>query len=165
VLFQKAAAKNIFAITAGPVGFSAIWIVFDPRGMSFDKYFDVSDAMDEIEKFVAFGIGVAPRATQKSYMDLSKLNVGSRIAPSAGLACNLAAGAVGSAVIKILLKKGRLKTAPCYHQFDPFANRFVVGRLRAGNRHPLQMLKRWALKRFIRKQMQILAKSENLIIK
>ena len=46
LLFQKANQKGIWSITAGPVGFSAVWITFDPAGMSFDLYFDLNDQMD-----------------------------------------------------------------------------------------------------------------------
>jgi molybdopterin/thiamine biosynthesis adenylyltransferase len=153
-LFRQAASQGIYGITAGPVGFSAIWIVFDPRGMSFDRYFDMSDSMDLMDTFVAFGTGVAPRATQRSYMDLQNLDVNARIAPSSSLACQLAAGAVGSEVIKILLNKGKVRPAPYYHQFDPFVNRFAHGRLRGGNRNPLQLLKRWLLKRLLRQHIR-----------
>ena len=147
-LFQQAARQTIYGITAGPVGFSAIWIVFDPQGMTFDRYFDLNDTMDSTDMFVAFGTGVAPRATQRSYMDLKNLSVETRVAPSSSLACHLAGGAVGSVAVQLLLKKGRVQAAPYYHQFDPYVNRFVHGRLRGGNRHPMQRFKRWMLKRF-----------------
>lgn len=151
MLFHMAASRGIHAITAGPVGFSGIWIVFDPAGMAFDEYFDISDNMDQLEKVVAFGVGVAPKATQSQYMDLRAFDVAARVGPSSGVACQIAAAAVGCEAVKILLRKGRVKTAPHYHQFDPFVGRFAHGRLRGGNRHPLQRLKRWWLTRYLRR--------------
>ena len=149
LLFSTARSQGIYAITAGPVGFSAIWIIFDPQGMSFENYFDLSDSMNQLEKVVAFGVGVAPKATQRSYMDLDALDIDARTGPSSSVACHIAAGAVGCEAIKILLGKGRVNSAPYYQQFDVFLGRFVHGRIRGGNRHPLQRIKRWWLTRFL----------------
>ncbi|KKK81535.1 hypothetical protein LCGC14_2812470, partial [marine sediment metagenome] len=120
LLFSTARSQGIYAITAGPVGFSAIWIIFDPQGMSFENYFDLSDSMNQLEKVVAFGVGVAPKATQRSYMDLDALDIDARTGPSSSVACHIAAGAVGCEAIKILLGKGRVNSAPYYQQFDVF---------------------------------------------
>jgi len=148
LLFRMAASKEIYAITAGPVGFSGIWIVFDPSGMSFDRYFDLSDQLSPLEKVIAFGVGVAPKATQRSYMDLAELDPSSHAGPSSSLACHIAGGAAACEAIKILLGRGCVKCAPFYHQFDPFLGRLAVGRLYFGNRHPWQRFKRWWLARF-----------------
>ena len=111
LLFRTAAARKIFAITAGPVGFSGIWIVFDPAGMTFDRYFDLSDDLDPLEKIVAFGVGVAPEATQRSYMDLAALDPAGRAGPSSSLACHIAGGAAACEAVKILLGRGRVRCA------------------------------------------------------
>jgi molybdopterin/thiamine biosynthesis adenylyltransferase len=149
MLFRQAAQQNVFGITGGPVGFSGIWIVFDPQGLSFDRYFDFSDAMDPVDKLVAFVTGVAPKATQRSYIDMSYVDFRSRTAPSCAAACHLAAGAIGCEAIKILLKKGSVRAAPYYQQFDAFKGQLATGYLRGGNRHPLQRLKRFLLKRYL----------------
>ncbi len=151
LLFREAAAQGIYAITGGPVGFSGIWIVFAPDGMTFDRYFDLTDDMDALDNLVAFGVGVAPKATQRSYMDLSRLDINSRAAPSCSSACHLAAGAIACEAVKILLKKGVVRPAPYYCQFDPFVGRFARGRLWGGNRHPVQRIKRWLLRKFLEK--------------
>lgn len=152
LLFRLAAAQQIYAITAGPVGFSAIWITFAPTGMSFDRYFDFSDAMGPAEKLASLAIGVAPRATQRAYMDMRAVNLHERVGPSSSLACHIAAGAMACEVVKILLKRGPVRSAPYYQQFDAYLGRFVSGRLRGGNRHPLQRLKRRWLMRLFQRQ-------------
>ena len=152
-LFRLAASKGIHAITAGPVGFSAVWIVFGPGRMSFDRYFDLTDDMSPLEKLIAFGVGVAPRATQRSYMDLEALDIEARTAPSCTLACQLAAGALACEATKILLGRGRVRVAPHYQQFDAYLGRFVQGRLRGGNRHPLQRIKRWIMKKYLERRI------------
>ena len=146
LLFRKARERGIYALGAGPVGFSTVWVVFDPRGMTFDRYFDLSDRMDAIEKFVAYVIGMAPSSRHPRYMDLSYLDVENQTGPSAGLACHLASGVVTAEVLKVLLGRGRVYPAPFYHQFDAYLGRFVRKRLVGGNRHPLQWIKRrWLL--------------------
>jgi len=150
LLFRLAAERGIMALGAGPVGFSTVWVTFAPDGMSYDRYFDFSDEMDEVEKFVAYIMGMAPAATQRTYLDPSYVNFESQSGPSVCCACHLAAGVVGAEVAKILLGRGRLRVAPCYFQFDPYIGRLVRGRLRGGNRHPLQRLKRWWVTRYLR---------------
>ncbi|HUT92112.1 MAG TPA: ThiF family adenylyltransferase [Thermoguttaceae bacterium] len=152
-LFRLAASRGVYGITAGPVGFSAIWISFAPDGMSFDRYFDFSDDMDQVEKVVAFGVGVAPKRTQRTYMDLRYFDIVAHTGPSVCPACQIAAGAVASEAMKILLKKGRVRSAPYYFQFDPFLGRLAHGRLVGGNRHPIQRFKRWWLTRYLRKRI------------
>lgn len=147
ILFRHAAECGLFSVTAGPIGFSTAWLVFDPAGMSFDHYFDISDDMDHIDKLIAFAVGLAPRATQFSYMDLKNVSLQSRTGPSTSLACQLAAGVMGAETVKILLGRPNIRSAPRYQQFDPYVGRLAKGRLIGGNRHPLQRLKRWWLAR------------------
>jgi molybdopterin/thiamine biosynthesis adenylyltransferase len=152
LLFRKARERGIYALGAGPVGFSTVWVIFAPHGMTFDRYFDLTDDMDEVEKFVAYVAGMAPSSTQRSYMDLAHLNVSRRTGPSAGLACHLASGVVAAEVLKILLGRGRIYAAPHYHQFDAYLGRYVRKRLIGGNRHPLQRLKRRWLASYLRRR-------------
>ena len=42
LVFREARRRGIWALTAGPIGFSAAWLVFSPTGMSFDDYFDLA---------------------------------------------------------------------------------------------------------------------------
>jgi hypothetical protein len=116
--------------------------------MSFDAYFDLDDSMTRLDQLVAFATGLAPRATHRRYMDLTKVDGSRRHAPSAGLACQLCGGVVAAEVVKILLDRSPILPAPWYFQFDPYRLVFRKGRLRGGNRHPLQRLKRWLTRRF-----------------
>ena len=149
LLFRKARDRAIHALGAGPVGFSTVWVIFGPKSMTFDRYFDLSDRMNDIEKFVAYVVGMAPASLQRNYMNLAYLDVENRTGPSAGLACHLASGVVAAEVLKILLQRGRIRAAPFYHQFDAYRGRYVCKRLAAGNRNPLQRLKRRWLVNYI----------------
>ena len=153
LIFREAAKRGIWAITAGPIGFSTAWLVFDPNGMSFDQYFDLHDEMSKEEKLIAFAVGLTPKATQRSYIDLSKVDLNSGAAPSVGLACQLASGAAAAEVVKVLTGAGKLRPAPYYQQFDVRKMKFVQGRLLRGNRGPLQQLKRRILKSICNKNV------------
>jgi hypothetical protein len=150
LIFSRAAARGIHAISAGPFGFSCVWIVFDPKGMSFHRYFDLARAKDAEEKFSSFVIGMAPKGTQMSYTDISHVDVTAHTGPSLALACELASGVMGAEVLKILLGRGRVFSAPYVQQFDPYVGKLVRTRTPWGNRHPLRRLKRWLLVRYLR---------------
>ena len=148
-LFKLAADQGIHAITAGPAGFGAVWLVFSPAGMSFDRYFDLSDDRSAIDGVAAFIAGVAPSGTQRTYMDMGALNLRDRVGPSSSLACHIAAGVMACEAVKILLNRSGICEAPYYQQFDPYVGRFVQRRLRGGNRHPWQRFKRRRLAKFL----------------
>lgn len=153
LLFRKARERGIYGLGAGPVGFGTVWVIFDPKGMPFDRYFDLGDHLDALEKFVAYVVGMAPAVLQRPYMDLRYLDFARRTGPSAGLACHLASGVVAAEVLKILLGRGPIYAAPCYHQFDAYRGRYVRKRLLGGNRHPLQRMKRWWLAGRLKRQL------------
>ena len=83
--------------------------------MSFDRYFDVHDDMPQMDQFVAFAVGLAPRATHLPYMDLNEVDMADQAeGSSTGLACQLASGVIGAEAIKGLLQKPSLRAAPYY---------------------------------------------------
>jgi molybdopterin/thiamine biosynthesis adenylyltransferase len=149
LLFAEARKRGAWVVTAGPIGFSAAWLVFSPTGMSFDEYFDLDGITDPLDRIVSFLVGLAPRATQRAYMDLSKADPASGRGPSAGLACQLCAGVAAAEILKILLGRSPVLSVPWYSQFDAYRQVFRHGRLRGGNRHPWRRL----LRHFVRKQL------------
>jgi molybdopterin/thiamine biosynthesis adenylyltransferase len=151
LLFREAQRRDIWAVTAGPLGFSTAWLAFSPHGMSFDEYFDLNDSMTLVDQLIAFAVGLAPRATHLPYMDLAQVDLPSGRGPSVGLACQLCSGVVAAEVLKIILNRSVVAPAPHYFQFDAYRQVLRRGRLRWGNRHPLQRLKRWLLRRRLTK--------------
>jgi molybdopterin/thiamine biosynthesis adenylyltransferase len=147
LLFREARQRGRWSVTAAPLGFSTAWLTFDPKGMSFDDYFDLNDSMSRVDQLIAFLVGLAPRATQRTYMDLSAADPARRRGPSAGLACQLCSGVTAAEVLKILLKRTPLRPAPAYSQFDAYRQIFRKGYLPWGNRNPVQRLKRWLVKK------------------
>lgn len=155
LVFREARKRGIWAVTAGPHAFGTGWLVFSPTGMSFDEYFDIHDNMTEDEKIVAFAVGSAPSPLHLAYVDLKTyFKPETKAGASLGLACNLCAGVTAAQVIKIILGKSDLFPAPTYFQFDAYRQKLKRGRLRGGNRHPWQRLKRWWLLKEMRKAAQ-----------
>ncbi|MBK9695277.1 MAG: ThiF family adenylyltransferase [Elusimicrobia bacterium] len=142
MVFNRARAKGIPVVTAGPLGYSSALLVFSPDGMSFDDYFDVNDQTSNRDALIAFAVGLAPRSTHGRYMDFSRVSFNRRRGPSLDVACQLCSALAVTEAMRLILKKEGLAPAPVYRQFDPYLNRFVTGRLRWGNRGPLQRLRR-----------------------
>jgi molybdopterin/thiamine biosynthesis adenylyltransferase len=153
LLFRKARQHGAYAITSGPIGFSATLHVFSPTGMTFDRYFDLHDGMSSLEQVVAFAVGLAPKATQFRYMKLSAVNPESRTGPSISLACHLCSGLAATETLAILLNRRSPRVAPHYVQFDPYVRAYKRGYLWRGNRNPIQRVKRWWLLRVLSRRL------------
>ena len=142
LIFNRAREMGIPVVTAGPVGFSAAMLVFMPdQGMSFDEYFAIHDKMPLEEKLLAFLIGLAPRTSQKGYIDPGRIDLYAQQGPSVAAACQLCSSVAATEAVRILLKRPGVRPAPDYFQYDPLVRKFYRGRLRMGNRHPWQRFK------------------------
>jgi len=144
----RCAARGIPAIIAAPLGMGTAFLVFRPGGMSFEDYFRLGGLSDE-HQAVNFLLGLAPKALHRRYLaDPSRVDLRGRRGPSTPASCELCAGVAAVEAIKLLLGRGRVRAAPWYHQFDPFAGRWTVARLAGGNAHPWQRLKIAVARRF-----------------
>jgi molybdopterin/thiamine biosynthesis adenylyltransferase/ubiquinone/menaquinone biosynthesis C-methylase UbiE len=151
ILYDAAERRGIPLVTAGPIGMSAAWLVFQPGGMSWRRYFRLDLGRTREDKLLLFAIGLTPKATQVSYIDPRSVSLAERRGPSLSLAVELCAGVASAEVLKIIVDRGTVAPAPRYQQFDVYQNRCVSGRLRWGNGGLLQRLKfhvyRWWLNR------------------
>lgn len=148
-LFREAARRGIYAVTAAPLGFSTAWLTFDPRGMSFDEYFDLHDDQSLFDQLVAFAVGLAPKSLHFPYFNWGAVNLAEHQGPSSALACQLCAGVVAAEAVKVLLGREKVRCAPCYAQFDAYRGLMKMGRLWLGNRHPMQRRSRARLRRML----------------
>jgi molybdopterin/thiamine biosynthesis adenylyltransferase len=149
MVFKKALEKGIPVITAGPMGFSSALLVFTPDGMGFDEYFDIREEDTYIERILKFAMGLAPRPTHFRYVNMDFVDLRAKRGPSLGCACQLCASLAVTEALRLLLGRKGVKPVPYFQQFDPYARKFVKGRLRMGNRHPLQRLKLWIAKNYM----------------
>lgn len=141
MLYREAYRKGLPVVGAGPIGFSMILLVFLPGKMTWHEYFAMDLAKNDVDKYVLFGLGNAPRATHLSYMDSNYVSLDKKIGPSIAAGVQLCGGVIGTEVIKLLLKRGKIYAAPYYQQFDAYKSKYVRGKLRWGNKGFLQRLK------------------------
>lgn len=137
-VFSACHARGIPAVTAAPLGVGVALLVFDPRGMSFEDYFDLEGRSAD-EQLLRFMVGLAPRVLQQTYVaDVSAVSFGERRGPSTPMACELCAGVAGGEAMKLLLGRGSVSYAPRGLQFDAYRQKMVRTWRPGGNRNPLQ---------------------------
>lgn len=140
-VFRRCGELGIPAITAGPIGFGTCYITFLPGQMTFEEYFRM-EGLPKEQQYARFLVGLAPKALHRGYLvDPSRLNLTEQRGPSSAAAVQLCAGVVGGEAVKILLKRGQVRAAPYYHQFDVHSGRFICRPLYFGNNNPLQRFK------------------------
>jgi molybdopterin/thiamine biosynthesis adenylyltransferase len=150
MIYREARRWGRPVLFAAPIGFSGTLHVFTADGMSFEDYFDFRPGMSYFERLIAFMVGLFPGATHWSYMDTRPVSITERTGPSLSCACHTGAGLLGAEALVILLKRRPPVSAPTFTQFDPYALRYVRGKLRWGNRGPIQRLKRFLVARKFR---------------
>ncbi len=151
ILYDAAERRKMPLVTAGPIGLSVAWLVFVPGGMRWRDYFRFDLAQTPLDKLILFALGLTPRATQMSYIDRKYVDLPGHRGPSLSLAVQLCAGVAAGEVLKLILGRGNVAPAPCYHQFDVYRGRYVTGKLRWGNSGWLQRIKFFIARRWISK--------------
>ena len=132
-VFARCAELGIPALTAAPVGMGVGLLVFTKESMSFEDYFRF-EGQPELRQYVHFLLGVAPRGLHRSYLvDPSRLDFGNRKAPSTVIGCELCASVSAAAAVKLLLKRGKVLSAPHHHHYDAYLGKAVVTKLPQGN--------------------------------
>lgn len=149
--YTAAYSLGIPVVAVGPVGCSAASLVFIPGKMTWHEYFAMDLAKSEFEQYVLFIVGTAPAGLHKGYIDLKYVDLAAKRGPSLSLAVQLCTGVAAVETFKLLLNRGTVLHAPYYQQYDAYRGRYVVGRLRWGNRGPLQRIKFWFAKRLLTK--------------
>ena len=153
LVFARCYEKGIPAITAGPIGMGAPYLIFLPGRMSFEEYFQLEGLPVE-RQYVNFLLGLTPKAWHRAYLvDPNRLDLANRRGPSTTMACQLCTGIVGIEALKILLHRQPVYAAPWYHLFDAYRGGYVRGQLRWGNRGPLQTLKRQLAYRMVEQRL------------
>lgn len=152
LFYATATRLGIPVVAVGPVGCSAASLVFVPGQMTWHDYFAMDLATSDFERYVLFIVGTAPAGLHMGYIDRKYVDLAAKRGPSLSLAVQLCTGVAAAETMKLLLKRGTVLAAPSYQQFDVYKNRHVIGKLRWGNRGPLQRLKFWFAKKQLAKQ-------------
>ncbi len=152
MVFRHCHQNGIPATTVGPIGMGAALINFLPGQMSFDDYFQWNETDSEVELAVKFLLGLSPKTPHRKYIvDHSALNFKEKKGPSTPMGCELSAGVAGTEILKILLKRGSVYSAPHSILYDAYFNRRFHTHLWWGNRNPIQRLKIAIAKRILNK--------------
>lgn len=139
-MFSACARLGVPAVTAAPIGMGVALLNFLPGKMTFEQYFRVHGHSDA-EKALRFLVGLAPAMLHRKYLvDPTRVNLAERRGPSTAMACQLCAGVAATEVLKILLRRGKVRSAPWGLQFDAYANRMKRTWRPGGNANPLQRL-------------------------
>lgn len=151
MLFQACAERGIPALTAAPLGMGVAFLYFKPGAMTFEEYFCL-EGRSRQEQFARLMAGLSPAMLQRTYLVAPEaVNFGEQRGPSTAMACELCAGVMGTAVLKVLLKRGPLRAAPWGMHFDAYRQKLSFTWRPFGNRNPLQKL----LLAFIRPRLQM----------
>jgi len=156
-VFRRCYEKGIPTITAAPMGMGTAFLVFMPGKMSFDEYFAIVDASasaSDAEKesifndnIIRFVIGVSPSVQQRHYLvDRSSVNFLKKKVPSTCMGISLAAGALCTNVLKLILKRGKVVHAPRGLHFDAYRNKLIKTWRPWGNKNPIQKYMFWHVK-------------------
>ncbi len=139
-VFAACRRQGIPAVTAAPLGMGAALLTFAPDGITFDDYFQLAGESPE-EQALRFMLGLAPAGLQMGYLvDPSRVDLAGQSGPSTPMACELCAGMAATEVLKIVLKRGPVRTAPRGLHFDAYRGRLARTWRPGGNRNPLQRL-------------------------
>lgn len=142
LIYQAAQDKKIPNLLAAPFGMGAVLCIFTPDSMGFEEYYRFNDVQTEDEKFIKLLIGLGPALLQSTYLvDESAADFKAKKGPSTPMAIKLCSGMLVTNVLKLVLGRGKVVTAPRVQQFDAYRNKFVTSWCPFGTRGPLQRIK------------------------
>jgi molybdopterin/thiamine biosynthesis adenylyltransferase len=151
MLFAACCERGIPALTAAPLGMGVSLLYFARGGMSFERYFRLEGHArnEQLARFIA---GLSPAMLQRRYLVWPRaVDFSAQQGPSTVMACELCAGVMATAVLKVLLGRGNVRPAPWAMQFDAFEQKLSHTWRPGGNAHPLQRL----LLRMIRPRLNL----------
>jgi ThiF family len=149
MIFAACYERGIPAVTAAPLGMGVSLLYFKPGGMSFEQYFRL-EGVSRQEQFARFIAGLSPAMLQHKYLAVpGAVDFAGESGPSTVLACDLCAGVTGTAVLKLLLRRGPVRPAPWAMQFDAYEQKLSFTWRPFGNDNPLQ----WLLLKLIRPRL------------
>ncbi|WJW74472.1 ThiF family adenylyltransferase [Thiohalobacter sp. IOR34] len=149
LLYAEARRRDLWVLTAPPLGFGFTLLIFDPRGMSFEEYFGFRPGMSQRELTVSLIAGIAPKPYMLKYLDSRRAELGNQRLPSVGAAPFMIAGVIATQVTNLLTGKRPLYAVPHVIQYDALLQRFRHRHYPLGMNSPLQKLKKLILHRVL----------------
>ena len=147
LLYKRAREKGLWVINVAPPGFGMTLLVFNPKGMSFENYFDLQAGLPKTELALRFMCGITPSLLPLRYVDRKNVTLEGEAFPCVSPAFFLAAGVTATEVFNLLNKKNPSGSVPWVYQFDAFLREYKRKYYPFGMRSPWQRLKRWMIRR------------------
>ncbi len=118
LFFTDCRKKGIFATTVSPLGFSAVLLNFDPYSVSFEDYFRL-EGLNPLDQAVRFLARLSPSFFhRKALIDPSFIDFKIKKPAHQSGDETLASAIASTEAVKILLKRGKIITAPTSIQID-----------------------------------------------
>jgi hypothetical protein len=147
LLFSQSRERGVPVFFSIPLGFGMAALIFDPRSMTAEEYFDWHIGQNETEQVCNLILGAAPSALYLGHVDLRYMDFDRHVGPSHIGGCLLCAGVMACEATRLLLDRPGVRFVPNYTQFEPYTGRLKRGRLRWGMRGPWLRLKKRILMR------------------
>lgn len=152
MLFRACADRNIPIVTAAPLGMGCALLTFMPGKMDFDDYFGFSASTEKSEKLLKFMVGLSPSLLQSKYLMMpEKADFKAEKGPSLAVAIKLCAGMAQTTVLKIVLQRGDIITAPYGFHIDGYLNKAVKTYCPFGYKGIIQRIKLTIAKKIVLK--------------
>jgi molybdopterin/thiamine biosynthesis adenylyltransferase len=136
ILLQRAARqKGIYYMFAIDVGFSALVVIFDPKGITLEEYdglpSDIDlDSVEELkiplEKVCPITPSYAAPVSPESEKILQEIIAGERQASTNGIGVGLASIMAANEAMNIILRKRDIVCAPRYTYLDLMDRQFLI---------------------------------------
>ncbi len=152
-IFRKMKELGKPAVTVAPIGMGAACLVFDKNSMSFDNYFGLHETNDPVERSLRFLTGLAPSLQHRHYIqERDRVDFAKRKTPSLPIGVYACAAVAATMVVKLILGRGKVLTAPWSFHYDAYQMDVVKKYTLFGYRNPIQRLKLFIARRMLKKK-------------
>lgn len=152
-LFERAHQLGVPVVTAGPFGAGTALMAFNPKGMSFNQYFDIQPGQSLEKKLIHFLVGMTPKFIHLNYLaDDTRVDFNRKMVPSLNIGCSSASSALIAFTIKYFLNRGKIKWAPSSFQTDFFQNQWRNSWRPFGNKNPIQKILIWLVNKRLQRK-------------
>lgn len=149
-IFRKMKELGKPAITVAPIGMGAACLVFDKNSMSFDNYFGLHETSDPVERSLRFLTGLAPSLQQRHYIqEKDRVDFARKKTPSLPIGVYACAAVTATMVVKLLLGRGKVLSAPWSVHYDAYRMTVVKKYTFFGYKNPVQRLKLFIARRML----------------
>jgi molybdopterin/thiamine biosynthesis adenylyltransferase len=137
IRLQRAARQqNKYYFFTSAIGFGAMIVIFDPRGLTLEEFDDlpVDVNLDEVEKINVSIERIVPNIPAYLHVsireDLADICAGRRTGPSSSVGVGLASILAANEAVNIILRKRDIRVAPLFIQADFMDYNITVGNIK-----------------------------------